>query len=148
MCLREPFWHRKAESSKASTTLCSLRISISNIHRPLNITLSLQLRPRHSYTATSYHPTSSKHPKRLTTPPRRVATLHNGQLPRQHLRHRAGQSQLQFLLQNRGLPSRRPLLPEARQALLLPNHPPPQPLPKPGLSSWQPHESRTDTKPL
>ena len=70
------------------------------------------------------------------------------QLSRLHLRHRTRQSKLQFLLQNRRLPTRRPLFSQTRQAFLLPNHPPPKPLPKPRLRSQKQDECKSTAEPL
>lgn len=50
--------------------------------------------------------------------------------------------------ENRRLPPWRPLLQETRQALLQPDHPHAQPLPKPRLRSQEPHEPRPAPKPL
>lgn len=56
--------------------------------------------------------------------------------------------QLFLLLQNWRLPPWRPLLSKTRQAVLFTNHPPPEPLPKPGLRSQKQDECLAASKPL
>jgi len=56
--------------------------------------------------------------------------------------------QLLLLLQNWRMPSRRPLLAQTCQALILANHPPPQPLPEPRIRSQGQHEPPTTAEPL
>lgn len=51
-------------------------------------------------------------------------------------------------LENRRLPPRRPLLPQTRQALLLPNDPHAKPLPEPSLRSQEPHEPLAAAEPF
>jgi hypothetical protein len=72
----------------------------------------------------------------------------HGQLPRLHLRYRAGQGQLLLLLQNRRLPSRRPLLAQTRQALVQPDHPAPEPVPEPGVRPEEQDEPAADADAL
>ena len=73
---------------------------------------------------------------------------HHGQLPRLHLWHRARQSQLLLLLQNRRLPARRPLLTQARQAFLFADHPAAQSLPEPCLRPQEQDEPVAAPEPL
>lgn len=56
--------------------------------------------------------------------------------------------QLLLLLQNRRMPSRRPLLAQTCQALILANHPPPQLVPEPGIRPQEQDEPATTPKPL
>ena len=88
----------------------------------------------------------SQHDLLPTTPPQ--PSHRNGELPRQHLRHRSRQSKLLILLQDRRLPTRGPLLAQTRQALLQPNHPPPKPVPEPGLRPEEQDECEPAAEPL
>ena len=56
--------------------------------------------------------------------------------------------QLLLLLQNRRLPPRRSLFTQARQTLLLANHPPTQPVPKPSLRPQEQDERQPAAEPL
>ena len=56
--------------------------------------------------------------------------------------------QLLFLLQNWRMPSRRSLLAQTCQALILANHSPTQPLPKPRIRPQGQHEPPTTAEPL
>jgi hypothetical protein len=56
--------------------------------------------------------------------------------------------QLLLLLQNWRMPSRRPLLAQTCQTLILANHPPPQPLPKSRIRPQGQHEPSTTAEPL
>merc|ERR1712137_381308 len=72
----------------------------------------------------------------------------HGQLPRLHLRYRAGQGQLLLLLQDWRLPSRRPLLQKTRQAVVLADYPAAQPLPEPGVRPQEQDEPAADADAL
>ncbi|KAL8786364.1 MAG: hypothetical protein Q9213_002861, partial [Squamulea squamosa] len=56
--------------------------------------------------------------------------------------------QLLLLLQNRRLPTRRPLFAQTRQTLLQPDDPPAQPVPKPGLRPQEQDEPEPAAEPF
>ena len=70
-----------------------------------------------------------------------TVSRNHGQLLSLHIRYRTRQGQLLILLQDRRLPSRRPLLAKTRQTFLLANHTPTKSIPEPSIRPEEQDES-------
>ena len=124
----------------------SLRSNFATIQRDLCLrsltTTTPSPPPAHSHRSLTSHESPSARLLHTKTHRR------NGELPRLHLRNGARQGQLLLLLQDRRLPSRRPLLAKARQALVLADDPPAQPVPEPGVRPQEQDEPAADADAL
>lgn len=129
--------HPRHWSSPESSGIINSRLLF--LFNPFSLTRATSPLPFTSY------PCPRRYPHQPPSPQR---TIDHGQLPRIHLRYRAGQGQLLLLLQDRRMPTRRPLLAETRQAVLLADHPDAQHVPKPRLRPEEQDEPESAAEPL
>ena len=139
----------------ATLAFCEFGIQSSTIRTNIATTTTLPSSLPNSTTISQPLTTPQTWPSKTPplpppSPPPHQKALANQtkQLPGLHLRHGARQSELLLLLQDRRVPARRPLQPEARQTLVLPDDPAAEPVPESRVRPEEQDEPVPTAEPL